>query len=1108
LFACFFQVFAANNYAQTKKLTLSMDKATIAQVLQAIEDQSEFKFFYNNQLIDVTKRVDVEIRRKNIWEVLESVLPDAGITYRVVGKQVALFQQVPGAEKPAIRQQPVTVTGKVTGEDGNPLPGVNIVVKGTTTGTISDADGNYNIEVEDPDATLVFSFIGYYTREVVVGNQTSINVTMEEKITGLDEVIVTALGISREKRQLTYAIQQIDGEELIRTGNTNLTKGLQGKFAGVTIRQTSGLPGAGAQVLIRGSTSITGSNSPLYIVDGSPIDGVSSINPNQIESLSVLKGATAAALYGLRASNGVIVITTKRGKENELNRPTISVNSKVSIDDISVKHEVQMLYGQGVGGVYSPYTSLSFGPKISEWGTYTNQLGEQEVARAYDNLGNIMQTGITEDINVNLSNRFEGGNYNVGISHSGQRGIIPNTSWQRTSINVASDYKIFKNLTWSTFFNFSSTLNKPNPSNTIFWGILFAPASYDLANKPTHVEGNEYEQLNFRGQHDNPVWSLDHNYVEQKTSSLITTNAINYNPVKWLNLDYKLAYDEGLTTSKSVYAYGSQLGGGRTVPPSGGLVTDGSSRRITINSNFLARINHRIADKLDFELLAGHEYRDYWYNSLSSTGRGFTMPEFHNLKNCATITSGQSLNRYRSYAFFGNLNVDYAGMLNLTASVRNDVVSSMPRDSRSFIYPSIGIGFAFTEAMNNKPDFLEFGRVRVSYAEVGQAGGIYSTSTVYVPGSVSRFSFPYQGINAYTLSSSLKSTNLEPENTKQWETGFNLIFLNNRINFDYTYFNSISEGQIFSVPVSSATGFSSEVRNAGIMTNKGHEIELSIKPVVTQNFSWNIATNFTSYVNKVKELAEGVEELTLGQNVDVAVCVAQPGKEYPMLRGYGFLRDPNTGKVVVESDPAKSTYGIPLRSPAKDVILGKVNPDFEINFMNTFNYRNFSLYAQVDWRQGGKIASGEARLGRVYGMHKETENRDEPYLYPDAVKGTYVDGELVIEGDNDIVIAERTRSPWGTAMDGIREWHTFDASFIRLREVRLSYDFSRDLLSRIKIQHASLSLYGRNLWLIQSGLHYYDPEMSPGTGNAQGYTTNAVTYPQIRSLGLSLELTF
>jgi len=1005
-------------------------------------------------------------------------------------------------------QQGKEITGTVSDNDNRPLPGVSVLIKGTTMGTLSDLNGRFTLPNVPPNSILIFSFVGMKTQEIPVGNLSVINVTLSEEAIGLEEVVVTALGISREKKQLNYSIQKIDGDLLATTGNIDVSKGLQGKIAGVTVRQTSGAPGRTTKVTIRGSNSITGSNNPLFVVDGSPIDAnvALNINPNEIESMNVLKGATASALYGLRASNGVILIETKRGRYNQMYVPTITINSTYSFDRLAVYPELQTSYGQGVRGNFDPYSAYSFGPKISEWGTYVNQLGEQEVARAYDNVRSFFRTGGTLDSHISVSNKFDRGNYSIGVAYSDQQGIIPKTEFNRIAVTIGGDYKITKNLDISTSVNYSDngidSFKEEGGSGSLFYAAYGAPPSYDYKNKPTHVEGNPYQQINFRGQHDNIYWILDNSGDVSKTSTLIGSVNLNYNPLKWLKLNYRIGLDQISGTNKQVYGFGSGATAGRTVPPSGGQVSEGQNTSRSINSTFLSIINHKIADVIDLEFLAGNEFYDYDYRSLSATGTGFTIPDLHHLSNCNVITNSQYWGRKRTYAFFGNLNLNYSDMISLTVSARNDVVSNMPRDNRSFFYPSIGLGFVFTEAMD-MPDFITFGKIRASYAQVGQAGGIYNTSTVYTRSGAGRFPFPYQGINAFSRSSNLKSTDLEPENTKSWEVGANIIFFQNRINLDYSYYNSRSEGQIFSVPVSITTGFASETRNAGEMKNHGHELVLGIKPVVINDFIWDITTNFTAFTNKVTKLAEGVDELSLGGASYVAYVVAREKEHYPVLRGYGYARDPE-GRIVVNSVEG-TNYGVPLRTPSADIIFGKADPDFEINFLNTLKYRSFTLYTQIDWREGGVIGSGDIRLQKLYGTFYDTKFREEDYLEPNSVKGYYdSEGKLVILGENDIVI-KRDYDYWRT-MDGLGEQNVYDASFIRVREIKLNFDVPAKLLGRIKIKSASVYAVGRNLWLIKSGLPYYDPEMNNSTGNDIGYTSTA--YPQISNYGLGLNLVF
>ncbi len=1107
---------ASAGYAQSTKLTVIKKNATVKSILDEIQNQSEFKFFYSSQ-VDVDRTATIDMKDKVVFEILDELFKNSNVKYEVYERQIALVDKSDSffnrnflqSQNSALQQ--LSVSGKVTDSGGLALPGVTVVVKGSVQGTVTNANGEYSMINIPDDATLVFSFVGMRTQEIIVGDQTVINVTLTEEAIGLGEVVITALGITRQKRELNYAIQEVEGEQLSKTGHIDASKGLQGKVAGVTVRQLSGAPGNSTSIRIRGSNSIRGSNEPLFVVDGSPVvsDVALAISPNEIENMSVLKGATAAALYGLRASNGVVLITTKKGARNEMNKPAVSFNSSYSFDRLAVYPELQQIYGQGENGVFSPFSAFSFGPKISEWGTYTNQLGEQEEARAYDAAKEFFRTGGTQDYNIGITNRFERGNYSVGLGYSGQEGIIPKTDFNRVAVKLAGDYDFTEKIKVSTSVNYSKSethsFKEEGGSGSLFYASFGVPVSYDLKNKPTHVEGNPYQQINYRGQHDNIYWILDNSGVTTNRSTLLGSVGINYTPFNWLNLNYRIGLDESTFEQRDIYGFGSGATAGRTVPPSGGRISEDMRQTTNINSTFLATANYTIAEILDLEIMAGNEFYDYNYKRLASTGNDFTVPDLHHLSNAGSITSVQSWNRNRSYAFFGNIHMTYADMLSLTVTGRNDVVSNMPRNNRSFFYPSIGMGFIFTEVMDNS-GALTFGKVRASYAEVGQAGDIYATSTVYTKSSASRFSFPYLGINAFNLSSNLKSTDLVPENTKGWEVGANLIFFKNRINLDYTYYNSRSEGQIFSVPVSSTTGFTAETRNAGEMVNQGHEILLSVKPVVSNNFSWDFAMNFSAFTNKVTKLAEGVDEMNLGGNSYVAYVVAREGDLYPVLRGYGYARDEN-GKIVVNDDSNSASYGMPLRSPSADIIFGKVDPDFEINFMTTFRYKNLSLYAQVDWREGGVLNSGDSRLTKLYGTHYETQFREEDYIVPNAVKGHFDSaGNLVVQGNNDITI-KRDYYYWRNVMDGIGEQNVYDASFIRLREVRINYDVPDRFLARTNLfTSASVYLTGRNLWLIKSGLPHFDPEMNSSSGNAYGFSYTA--YPQVSNYGFGINITF
>lgn len=1103
------QGWATRAYSQKAALNLDMKNVKIVDVLEEIEDQSDYYFLFNYEQLASDRKVSVNRANARIEDILDLILRDTGLKYTIKDRQIVIS---PDGTRQMVKagtttSQSRTVSGKVLNSNNEPVPGASVSLKGSGRGTTTDVDGNFTLRDIPANSVIVFSFMGMSTQEITYSGQATLTIVMQEEMIGVEEVVVTAFGINREKKQLSYSTQQVEGERLSATGNSDVMKGLQGKVAGVTVRQVNGSPGTAPKVTIRGSSSIKGDNDPLYIVDGFPVDGSISLDldPNEIENISVLKGATAAALYGLRASNGVILISTRRGRDNEKNKPVITLSSNYSFDRLSVFPETQMTYGQGINK-FDAYSAYAWGLKIADMGTYTNQLGEQEEARVYDNARDFFKTGGTLNSNLNISNRFDKGNYSIGIGYADQSGIVPNTDFDRISVKLAGDYQISSKIKIGTLVNYSAYktngTNQAGGNSSVFYAAFDTPPSYNLKGKPTHVEGNEYQQINFRGSHDNIYWAVEHNIMETNTSSLIGSVSFDYSPAEWLSFNYRTGVEEVSADGLTVYELGSGNTGGRTNPPSGGQLTESMSKTRNFNSTFIATIKRKLAEKLDFDFVAGHEFYDYTNKWLSSTGNDFTIGGFHQLSNAGTIVSEKYLGRKRSYAFFGNLNIAWNNMVFLTVTGRNDVVSNMPRNNRSFFYPSAGLGFIFTEAMKNRPGFLSFGKVRMSYAEVGQAGSIYATTTTFAPGGAGGFSFPFNGVNAFTLGNSLKSTDLQPENTKSAEVGLNLGFFENRINFDYTFYHSKSDGQIFSVPVSSTTGYTTETRNAGEMLNRGHEVILNLKPVETKNFGWDFTANFASYISKVEKLAEGIDMLTLGGN-RVSI-VAKEGEEYPILRGTGFARDPESGKIVVLSNPSSANHGMPLQSTG-DIDLGKANPDFELNFLNTFRYKKIALYAQVDWREGGKISSGNSRLAKLYGTHYDTQFRENE-VTEDAMKGYYdSNGILVVEGVNDIVI-KRGYQYYAKVMDPIRESNVYDASFIRLREIKISYDLPSGFLRRFYIQAASVYAVGRNLWLIKSGLPHYDPEMSDGSGNAIGETYT--DYPQTSNFGFGINLKF
>lgn len=1098
-----------------EKVSLVREIATVAELLQDIERQTKFRFFYNHQHVNLNRTISVKLQDVALDVALDEIFRDTPIRHRISGQQILLYKMDRSMLKGRGESETLTeaevhllagvfsVSGTVRSETGETLPGVNIIEKGTTNGTITDSEGKYTLVTADADAVLVFSSVGYTTQEVALAGRTVIDITMVQDIKALSEVVVTAFGIEKEKKALSYSVQEVSGEQLSAVGNTNLVNALQGKVAGVIVKQSSGEPGSRSQITIRGSRSFVGNNEPLYVVDGLPVssgDRTIDINPNDIKSMSVLKGPTAAALYGLRASNGVIVIETKKGEGSATGKPSVTFETNYNFDQLSRFPDTQTRWAQGERGNFNAFSAFAWGPRIDTMGVYINQLGEEEQAAVYDNAHELFQTGRTLNSNLSISNAFEKGSYAINVGVADQEGILQNSGMRRMNLKVAGGYDLTENLRVSTSINYVNShidrLSLP------WWGTFAVPPSYNLKGKPTHEPGDPYKQINFRGQHDNFYWAMKHNYTDDNTSRIFGNMNIDYSPVDWLAVNYRVGLDEFTNHEKEVVEKGS--GSGRTNPPSGGTIRNGMTHHRQFNSNLNLTLKKRFAEDFAVDFMVGNEFYDIQTNSVSNNGSDIVIGGFHHISNTAIQTTTENLSRSRVVGFFGNLSLSWMNSVFLNATGRNDIVSNMPPQNRSFFYPSVGLGVVFTEFLSIPENVLTFGKIRASVAEVGQAGPIYSTQTLYTPGAATGgFTFPYQGMNAFTQSNNLNSSDLEPENTRTFEIGMDLRFLNDRIGIDYTYYDSKADGQIYRVPIAVSTGFTSELRNAGEMSIRGHEVMLNVTPVLTSSFKWDFTANFTTFENKVISLAEGIEQLELGGFW--VTLVAKEGEEYPSIRGLGYARDPATGQVVVDgratlpNGKVNPLYGMPLRT-TEEIILGSAQPDFEFGFINTFSYKNFSLAAQVDWRQGGKLSSGYNRLGNLYGILAETAQREEDYVFP-GKQGYYEEGNLVVTGDNDITI-QRGYDFFRVNQDPIREANVHDATFVRLRELKLSYELPKAWLQKSFIQSASFYLIGRNLWL-DAAVPNFDPEMF---NTSQGESYN--TYPQTKSFGGGVRVSF
>ena len=1040
-------------------------------------------------------------------------------------------------------------TQKVTGvviseEDGQPVVGASVLVKGTTLGTITDVDGNFNLSnVPSSAKTLQISYIGMQTQEVVI--KPNLKVVLKADAQKLDEVVVTAMGISREKKALGYAVQDVKSDALTRAANTDLAGALQGKVSGIDITPSSGMPGASSKITIRGSRSFTGDNTPLYVIDGMPIastadvstsltDGAYGtdyanravdIDPNDIESINILKGQAASALYGMRASNGVIVITTKSGKGADKGKPTITFSTNLSFDKISTLPELQQEYAQGSGGTFDPSSPFAWGPKISELAndptyggntdnSYTSQYGKQSgkyyvpqlaaagmnpwaTPQAYNNMKDFFETGVSWSNNVNVAQRFDKGNYSFSLGNTTSNGIVPSTGMDRYNVKMSAEAQLHPN--WTTGFNgnfVTSKIAKQSTANTSVVATIYnAPVSYNMAGIPSHIEGDPYTQNTYRDSWiDDAYWAVDNNQFSERSQRFFGNAFVKYT-TKFgtdnhkLDIKYQIGDDAYTTNYSEIYGYGS------TWAPTG----EDSEYHYTVNelnSLLTAAYTWNINEEWTLDALIGNEFVDKKTKYEYAYSMNFNFPGWNHLNNASVFSNESQYNKKRTVGNFANLSVAWKNMLYLSGSIRNDIVSSMPRDNRSFTYPSVSLGFIFTELAPLKNNILTFGKIRASYAEVGMAGD-YTQSYYYTPSYGGGFYmgnpivYPINGAMAYIPYYKVYDPNLKPQNTKSYELGADLTFLNGLVTLNYTYSRQNVKDQIFEVPLAGSTGASSMIMNGGKIHTNTHELTLGVSPVDAKNFKLDFAFNFSKIDNYVDELAPGVESIMLGGFVTPQVR-AGIGDKFPVIYGKSYMRN-DEGKIVVDKN------GLPMQG--EDAVIGTVSPDFRLGFNTNIELYKFRISAVFDWKQGGQMYSGTAGEMNYYGVSKLSgDMRNAEFIVENSVKETGKDADgNSIYAPNDIKVTDA--QAYFTRRRSIDESYIYDNSYIKLRELSVSYPvFSKKWLN------VNVNVFARNI-LVWSEMKGFDPEASQGNDNMGG-AFERFSLPGTASYGFGFNVKF
>lgn len=1023
----------------------------------------------------------------------------------------------------------------VSAQDGEPIIGAAVKVKGAKQGVVTNLEGQFSINAQ-AGSTLVFSYVGMKTKEVAAKNGMKVQLQSDDQ--QLEEVVVTAMGITRSKKSLGYASQDLKEGELSTSGTSSLANAIQGKLTGVDIRQSSGAPGASSQIVIRGARSFDGNNQPLYVIDGMPVtttadfdtgasvtgsnisDRTIDINPDDIESINVLKGQAASALYGIRASNGVIVITTKRGKAGQ-SKPQIVLNTNISAQSMSRKFEHQTVYAQGNSvDAYNPTSSMTWGPKIEDLandatyggnvanaytkngadlhkGQYYNPKRVQAgldgwtTPEIYDNLYDYLQTGCTENTTLSISQAVNNVNYSFSISNSHQDGIIPSTGMNRWGGRGLVDWTINKE--WKTGFsaNYSSNRITSAPgANSGIMNVLYScPAEYNLKGIPYCSPTDPTKQILFRStSFNNPYWWSANDEFGQHTNRFFGNAYAEFSPNIGLEgFTLKFREQAGIDIWTSDYSIIAEIGSAYNTK---GEVENYGSQHNVFNNTFTVNLDGRFGtdDKWGLNVLLGNEINEENTRVWDYDGVNLNFYGFPVISNATSYTASEYTRKERNVGFFGSVAVDWDSQVFLTVTGRNDYVSTMPHGSRSFFYPSVSLGWEFTKlAAFENQDILSYGKLRASYAQVGQAGTYYE-SFYYAPSygggfySYTPVSYPLpSGTSAYAPYYVLYDPNLKPQNTTNWEAGLDLAFWNGRIKFSYTYSYQNVKDQIFSVPCDPTSGYLYMMTNAGRMKTNSHEISLNAALVQSKDWDVNLGVNWTKVKNEVVELAEGVESIMLGGFVEPQIR-AQAGCTYPNIYGNAFQRTDDGQLLLLE--------GLP-QATANSVDLGNCAPDWTMGLNFSARWKRLSLDTTWSWQKGGKMYHGTNMTMEFFGATKASL----PYH-----EGTMVvDGIDAATGQKNTI--EVSKQDYYQAYYNVTESGIYDTSFFKLRDLTLTYDLP-------KICGIDISVYGfaRNI-LIWAKLPNFDPESSQGNGNMSGYFER-FSVPATKSIGGGLKITF
>jgi TonB-linked SusC/RagA family outer membrane protein len=1079
------------------------------------------------------------------------------------------------------KAQTQEVTGKIVDSAGAPLSGASLKVRGIKTGASAGPDGSFRIRLP-LGSTLVVSAIGYATQEIKATGGSFLTITLLSNSRVMNEVVVTAIGIRREKRELGSATQTINADQLSKSGTGNPLSELNGKASGLTVVNSSGDPGSGTYIRLRGVTSITGNNQPLMVVDGVPIDnsinnydptaagnqasgangnllggaqptnrGVD-LNPDDIESVTLLKGPAATALYGIQAASGALIITTKKGGVGQ--GPVLTFNSSFTVDKVSRLPKRQNRYSQGNNGLYVGPTGSTANNKFT-WGALIDTLYRDGIADEYDPNGLIVgasdpsrktravlydpykffDNGLTYNNNIALSGGNGKSAYRMSLSNLHQAGIIPRSKYGKTTFNINGQSVLSDRLSVSGGLNFirgeSDKVQQGSNTSGIMLGLLRTPTTFDNSNglKDPVNDTRSYiladgTQRDYRGGggYDNPYWTINRDPFHEDLIRAFGYGQASYRLFDWMTFSYKLGGDVYSQNDKNSYDIGSNAF------PAGAVNLSNYTNQ-QYNSDFTLNMKKTFSDDWSGALLLGQNYFTSTIHTKLSHGAGLVLPNFLDMANATSYTTQEFDTRRRTSAFYGEGHLTFRDMLFLTVTGRRETSSTLPAKNNSFFYPSVSLAYEFFKpGAGGNSSTLNYGKLRASFAQVGKDAPPQGLNTYFLPalvndGFTNGITFPINGNSGYQYGSPVAvigNAGLKAEKTNSYEFGTDLGFWKNRVTLNATLYYSKSSDVILIVPVAYTSGFGAQLLNAAVLTNKGLELTLNTSPVNSKNWRWDVNFNWSRNINRVKSLAPGVDKVLIAgfNNGEIDAVAGQP---FGVIYGSAYVRsnpaDMNSPLLIndIKGDPG---YGLPIVS-SQNAALARIDPDWTGSVINNLRYKDFSLGIQLDIRHGGHLWNGTRGAMSYFGTSLETSNRGQAVTFK-GVAGhldengnvAHFDGtgaEVSKPGGASNIATTYSQYYWqnvGSSFIGPAEADVEGSGFVRIRQASLGYQVPAAALKNMHLKSLSLTVFANNplLWTKYKGV---DPETSlAGPANGQGldYFNNPGTKSYGIRLGVSL----